>query len=74
MNKKLISLLLALMMLVAFVMSSCSILGGGAEEGTDTGEDGEEDLSNRTPVTLTLWMPTLGATDEARQAVEDELN
>ncbi len=75
MNKKLVSLVLVFMIIFSFVLSSCSILSSGNGEDSDTGEEEQTDLSNRTPVTLTLWLPALeGTTEKAVAEVETEIN
>lgn len=74
MKKKLICMLLIVMMISSLVLSSCSLANGSSDEETGTDTD-IEDMSNRTPVTITLWLPTLdGTTDEAVALVQDELN
>ncbi len=75
MNKKLVSLVLVFMIIFSFVLSSCSILSGEAGKESETGDEEQTDLSNRTPVTLTLWLPTLdGTTEKAVKDVEVEIN
>lgn len=76
MSKKLISLLLVFMILFSFVLSSCSV--NSTSSGEDPGEDTKEpenDPSNRTPYTLTLWLPAQkGTTEAAVQEVENAIN
>lgn len=76
MSKKLISLLLVFMLLFSFVLASCSTdsTSGDDVEPGDT-EEAELDMSNRTPYTLTLWLPSQeGTTEEAVKEVEAAIN
>ena len=72
MNKKLVCLVLAFMMIFALVLSSCSINSTGNGEVSDTSEE-DVDFLSRTPYTLTLWLPG-EATDEAVLEVQNALN
>lgn len=75
MGKKLLSLVLVFMLLFTFILSSCS--PDSTMEGDVSGSTGEEDAdySNRTPYTLTLWLPAKeGTTDDSVKQVEAALN
>ena len=70
MNKKLISLFLAMIMVLG-IFTGCST--GATEEDVEATADTEE--SARISMTLSLWAPTeKGTTDEAIEAVEAAMN
>ncbi|MBQ8370252.1 MAG: hypothetical protein IJ497_07390 [Clostridia bacterium] len=70
MNKKLISLFLAMMMVLG-IFTGCS--SSATEEDVEATADTEE--SARISMTLSLWAPTeAGTTDEAIEAVEAAMN
>jgi len=68
MNKKLISLLLAMMMVIGMLASCASQTSEEEVEAADTEE------SARVSMTLTLALPSDNFTEESRQQVEDALN
>lgn len=70
MNKKLISLLLAMVMVLG-MLSGCANKSGGEENVTSTDST---DLSERVAMTLTLALPSDNFTEESRQQVEDAIN
>ncbi len=78
MGKKLLCLVLVFMMLFAFVLSSCTPDSTDEGEATGTGDEEEledADLSNRTPYTLTLWLPAnAGTTEDSVKQVEAAIN
>lgn len=70
MNKKLISLLLAMVMVLG-MLSGCANKSGEEENVTSTDST---DLSERVAMTLTLALPSDNFTEESRQQVEDAIN
>lgn len=70
MNKKLISLLLAMVMVLG-MLSGCATKSGEEENVTTT--DSTE-VSDRVAMTLTLALPSDNFTEESRQQVEDAIN
>ncbi len=75
MGKKLVCLVLVFMMLFAFVLSSCTPDSTEEGDATTGEEDADADLSNRTPYTLTLWLPTEeGTTEDSVKQVEAAIN
>lgn len=76
MGKKLLCLVLVFMMLFSFVLASCSPDSSEDGEVSGTSEDDlDADLSNRTPYTLTLWLPAgEGTTEDSVKQVEAAIN
>lgn len=75
MNKKLLSILMCLIMLVSPMLASC----GNNTNPADTSETGDSvsttEKTDRTPMTLSLWLPTdKSTTEEAVKLVENEIN
>ncbi len=66
MKKKFLCLFLCTVMMLSLVLTSCSVESGGEET-----VEGEEDLaeSDRTPVTLTFWLPSEKAIDDTTVAM-----
>lgn len=73
MKKKLLCMFLCIIMMLSFVLTSCSLNSGDVET-----VEGEEDLTeeaDRTPVTLKFWLPASAAiSEETVEAVEAALN
>lgn len=73
MKKKLLCMFLCMIMMLTFVLSSCSIDSGDLE--TVEGDEDSTDESDRTPVTLKFWIPSDTAiSEETVEAVEAALN
>ena len=71
MNKKLLSLFLAILMVMSMLAGCAS--GGEGDETVEASADTEE--SSRISMTLTLWVPTSeDTTEEAILAVQDAIN
>ena len=71
MNKKLLSLFLAILMVLS-MLAGCSA-GGDGDETVEASADTEE--SSRISMTLTLWIPTSeDTTEEALLAAQDAIN
>lgn len=71
MTRKIISLMLALVLLCSFAMTGCS--KDGNEDNRNASADIEE--NPRLPLRLSLWLPTdESTTDEARALVSAEIN
>ncbi|MBR4960919.1 MAG: hypothetical protein IKY52_08490, partial [Clostridia bacterium] len=71
MNKKLLSLFLAILMVMSMLAGCAS--GGEGDETVEASADTEE--SSRISMTLTLWIPTSeDTTEEAILAVQDAIN
>ncbi len=72
MKKKLLCLFLCTIMLLSLALTSCSV-----DSGTEDTVEGEEELAetDRTPVTLTLWLPSdKEISEETRSQVEAAMN
>ncbi len=72
MKKKLLCLFLCTIMLLSLALTSCSV-----NSGTEETVEGEDELTetDRTPVTLTLWLPSeKEISEETRSLVEAAMN
>ncbi len=73
MKKKLLCMFLCIIMMLSFVLTSCSVESGG--EDTVVGEEDLTEEADRTPVTLTFWLPAETAmSEETVAAVEAAMN